>query len=153
MLNFGWQACASRVAFLLASPVGGQYWRLVEIAGIRRMMDQSSLSCLTKVNRVGSAHGSNDGTGEVKGARDLIPGHGGEGGPLSAGQRRLRALGWSSDAVQAELHRITEWSGLEGTSVGHLVQPPCRSRVACSRLEELLTLGGNQGRDPTGEVK
>jgi len=31
-------------------------------------------------------------------------------------------------------HRITEWSGLEGTSVSHLVQPSCRSRDTYSRL-------------------
>jgi len=31
-------------------------------------------------------------------------------------------------------HRITACSGLEGTSVGHLVQAPRRSRVTYSRL-------------------
>jgi len=31
-------------------------------------------------------------------------------------------------------HRITEWWGLEDTSVAHLVQTSCRSRVAYSRL-------------------
>ena len=31
-------------------------------------------------------------------------------------------------------HRIPAWQGLEGTSVGHPVQPFCRSRVTQSRL-------------------
>jgi len=28
---------------------------------------------------------------------------------------------------QLQNHRITEWSGLEGTSVGHPVQPPAEA--------------------------
>ena len=34
-------------------------------------------------------------------------------------------------------HRVTEWYGLEGTSVGHLVHPPCRSTY--SRLHRTLS--------------
>jgi len=34
-------------------------------------------------------------------------------------------------------HRITEWSGLEGTSVGHLVQPSCLQQAS----EDLVQAG------------
>ena len=39
-------------------------------------------------------------------------------------------------------HRITEWSGLQGTSVGHPAQPPCPSRVTHSRLHRTASRRG-----------
>ena len=41
-------------------------------------------------------------------------------------------------ASSLALNRITEWWELEGTSVGHLVQPPCWSRVTYSRHHRML---------------
>jgi len=40
----------------------------------------------------------------------------------------------NNNNITSQNRRITECSGLEGTSEGHLVQPSCRSRVAYSRL-------------------
>jgi len=37
--------------------------------------------------------------------------------------------------IKSKTHRITECSGLEGTSVGHLVQPPTKAespRAGCT---------------------
>ena len=45
----------------------------------------------------------------------------------------------SSPASPLSLHRIRECSGLEGTFVGHLVQPPWPCRVTQSRLHRTLS--------------
>jgi len=45
---------------------------------------------------------------------------------------------WGSEADVSEVG-ITECSGLEETSVGHLVQPLCESRVTQSRLQRTLS--------------
>jgi len=47
-------------------------------------------------------------------------------------QRQVRHS--ENQAQKSQNHRTTKCSGLEGTSVGHPVQPPCPSRVTQSRL-------------------
>jgi len=50
--------------------------------------------------------------------------------PKAAGDQgsvpdRLQSHNDESEEEHSLVHRITEWQGLEGTSVGHLVQPSC----------------------------
>ena len=58
----------------------------------------------------------------------------GEQGVLTKRPWASRGREPSEDRAAPATHRITESSGWEGPSVGHLVQPSCRSRVTYSRL-------------------
>ena len=66
-------------------------------------------------------------------------------GQPSVGVSPLPALSASPFALPVLVeHRITEWQGSEGTSVGHLVQLPCRSRVTYSRLQAAVRVAGER---------
>ena len=46
---------------------------------------------------------------------------------------------WPVLCESSQNHRITDWQGLEGTSVGYLFHPPCQSSITYSRLHRTLS--------------
>jgi len=54
----------------------------------------------------------------------------------------LAGGGKAGSPGRALLHRIPAWQGLEGSSVGHLVQPLCQSRITQGRLHRISSRRG-----------
>ena len=82
---------------------------------------EAVVSCVAAVGsgRLTRTRVCTQGAGEVRGLRACA---------------RAAARAASGHTSSTQNHRITERSGLEGTSVGHPVQPSCPSRVTQSRL-------------------
>jgi len=78
--------------------------------------------------------------------RDMIRPNAGK--PPSLSSFALETLGLLAYLQNSQNHRITKCYKLEGTSVGHLVQPPSRGRVIYSRLHRTAS---NQVLNISGE--